>query len=126
MVLISLRPHISITVQDWHDGYCCPGNAKFHSSSGFLCFRSPYKTDKRDDFKIKKKLLIHLTKIIAAAAAAERQPFSPSFDIFDRSMKCVPMTSPLTLSLSRSCILMRRHRGGNISVKTICSFHTGS
>ena len=52
-------------------------------------------------------------------------PLSPSFDILLRSKKCVPITVSPTVSLSLNCILILWHNGGNISVKTICSFHTG-
>lgn len=53
-------------------------------------------------------------------------PFSPSFDIVFKSMKWVPITVLFTGSLSRNWILILWHRGGNISVKTICSFQTGA
>ena len=52
-------------------------------------------------------------------------PLSPSFEILLRSRKCVPITVSPTVSLSLNWILIRWHNGGNISVKTICSFHTG-
>ena len=52
-------------------------------------------------------------------------PLSPSFEIRLRSRKCVPITVSPTVSLSLNWILIRWHNGGNISVKTICSFHTG-
>ena len=52
-------------------------------------------------------------------------PLSPSFEIRLRSRKCVPITVSPTVSLSLNWILIRWHSGGNISVKTICSFHTG-
>lgn len=53
-------------------------------------------------------------------------PLSPSLEIFLRSRKCVPMATSFTLSESRIWIFMRAHSGGNISVKTICSFQMGS
>lgn len=53
-------------------------------------------------------------------------PLSPSLEIFLRSRKCVPMATSFTLSESRIWIFMRVHSGGNISVKTICSFQIGS
>ena len=53
-------------------------------------------------------------------------PLSPSLEILLRSKKWVPMTVSPTVSLSLNCILIRWHKGGNISVNTSCSFHTGA
>lgn len=53
-------------------------------------------------------------------------PLSPSFAILRRSMKWVPMATSFTLSESRIWTFNRLHKGGNISVKTTCSFQMGS
>ena len=57
---------------------------------------------------------------------SQDSPLSPSLAILRRSMKCVPKATSFTLSESRIWTFMRLHRGGNISVKTICSFQIGS
>jgi len=64
--------------------------------------------------------------LMCSLSRAKKSPFSPSLEIFAKSMKCVPMTSEFTRSLSRSWIFILRQSGGNISVKMICSFQTGS
>lgn len=58
--------------------------------------------------------------------ANDISPLSPSLEIFRRSRKCVPIATSFTLSESRIWIFMRLHSGGNISVKTTCSFQIGS
>lgn len=53
-------------------------------------------------------------------------PFLPGSEICFRSMKCVARaTSPMFAS-SITWTLIFRTRGGNISMKLICSFHIGS
>jgi len=58
--------------------------------------------------------------------AAQDSPFLPGSEICCRSMQCVAMaTSPiLASSTTRTFICLAR--GGNISMKLICSFHSGS
>lgn len=55
-------------------------------------------------------------------------PLSPScsLEIFFRSMKWVAKATSFTLPSSHTWIFTLLHRGGNISLKTTCSCHTGS
>lgn len=58
----------------------------------------------------------------------EALPLSPScsLEIFFRSMKWVASATSFTLPSSHTWIFTLRHKGGNISLKTTCSCHTGS
>lgn len=55
-------------------------------------------------------------------------PLSPScsLEIFFRSMKWVASATSFMLPSSHTWIFTLRHKGGNISLKTTCSCHTGS